>query len=662
MKKRRKPRRRKNQGSKRSLQALCALWKNSLSAKKKHTQETQPPPPLVPEESLSDNFFDAVSIEQKWYTFQWKKRDKEKNQIEEKRAHLRKIRRYLLLFLLIVLIVGSPTAALVHLHHKSANLEADLKESIRLADWAAVHRNLALSNVTIYHILNPSLAYSIGDAESWIQRQKQSHAQLKAKIESIESGQTPLNNLSIHAIAEMERALRALPTDINDLSGRLSLQYASNRAAFSKNKNFVMEQLLTTQDINSFITLDVDKDCEILKSKINEWEDFLETCHAYEIPAHLAERGKRYLLELKQFHEEARQLQDFRERIHDIVTYSELKNWNRDKQAHKYPLTCSLLEFLGNLPTREEWQSHMLPINRKIEPEKRNAAHKTLLSFEPSFSTQFPATQSQYSLAKELFQTPSLWRQIYQIIHADGRTYLSEEYPKRKDSDKQHIFFNVSELDSHYTPNQTNAIYWEARDVSVRRINCAQFMHHCEISRDTFFSQANLPQLLEKISAYRDKDCPTLAKAYVYDCVLTLLLSHPLFEHQIKHYSTKLAEDAESFSKLRNKHAKLMYVGAWLAPKSHIENAEDDFAAWFKAHKNRNYNKEIADNVAPLFRATPQYIGYVDEARKAHLRSAHQKNSSIWYLSPDGISSTKPGQLPDDAIPYSPLFIDSNLK
>lgn len=662
MKKRRKPRRRKKQGTKRSLQALFALWKNTISAKKKNAPETSHPSPLVPNQSLSDSLLDAVSIEQKWYALQWKKSKEENTQIEKKHAHQLKIGRYSLIFLLIALIIGSPTAALVHLHHKSANLETDLKESIRLADWAAVHRNLALSNVTIYHILNPSLAYSVGDAESWIQRQKRSYAQLKAKIESIESGKTPLNNLSIHAIAEMERALRALPTDINDLSGRLSLQYANNRAAFSKNKNFVMEQLLTTQDINSFITLDVDKDCEILKSKINEWEDFLETCHAYEIPAHLAERGKRYLLALKQFHEEAHMLQDFKERIRNIIIYSELKNWNRDKQANKYPLTCSLLEFLGNLPTLEEWQSHMLPINQKIKPEKRNAAHKTLLSFGPSFSPQFPATQSQYSLAKELFQTPSLWRQIYQIIHTDGRTYLSEEYPKQKGSDKQYVFFNVSELDSHYTPNQTNTIYWDAKEVSVRRINCARFMQNCGISRDTFFSHANLPQLLEKISAYRDKECPTLAKAYVYDCVLTLLLSHPLFEHQIKHYSTKLAEDAESFSKLRIKHAKLMYVGAWLAPKSHIENAENDFAAWFKAHKNRNYNKEIADNAAPLFRATPQYIGYVDETRNVHLRKEHQKNNSIWYLSPNGISSTKQNQLPDEALPYSPLFIDSNLK
>ncbi|MBQ4614558.1 MAG: hypothetical protein IJB31_06495 [Akkermansia sp.] len=666
MRKRRKARNLKKRGTKHFFHDVWHSWKKNFFAKRTESPifQESPFPPSSPKETVSSNLHDAISIGEKWKTLQ----NRSEESLDENRRATRffllrkKVIKLIFIFTAVALIISSVGYIINRLYKKSEYLEGDLKAAIRQADWLAVHKKLALTDVSLYHLLNHSLAYSIGDAETWIQRQKESYKQLKAKIESIESGETPLNTLSIHAIAEMERALRALPPDINDLSGRLSLQYANNRSMFSKNRNYVMEQLLSCPDIHTYLTKNPHEDCKILQEKINEWEDFLETCNAYDIPPHLAERGRRHLLELKRFYEEAHTLQDFNQRIHNIVIYSELKNWAQGKQAEKYPPTCALLSFLKKLPPLEEWQSSMLPINQLIEPDKRSAARKSLMENGATFSLHFPATQAQYAIAKELFQTPSLWKPIYQIIHSDGRMYLSDEYPQKRYSGKQYAHFHLSELDEAYSADKDNIIRWDAAEVSVRRINCAEFMQSSGISRDTFFTHMNLPQLLEKIAEHNDKECPTLAKAFVYDCVLSLLQSHPIFHNRVEIFSQKLAEDAISFKSLRNKYESFMKVGTWLAPMNKTATAEKEFAAWFKAHKNRNYNKQIADNVAPLFRATPYYVGFVDNEGIPHLRQAQTKGKVIWYLSEKGICSTDAGKLPENALPYSPLFIDSTQK
>ena len=623
-------------------------------------EQTTPPAEAAPEQEASAPT--TKSLRDKWQELRQHNPETSGDENSVKRTFWTPRKRRLAYLLLIALAgVGTCAATTLHLKRKSDRIEHQLSTAISERDWETVHKQLALSEVSVYQFLNSSLPYTVGYAETWIQRQKEVHKQLQTHIEGMESGKIPVGTLSIHAIAEMERALRSLPAKINDLSKRWNALHANNRSLFQKNREYVMNQLLSAPDIETLLTQDAEEDCRILEEKIILWADYLETCNAYDIPRSLVQKGQLYHEELTQFHTEAQALKSFHKKVADVITYSELLRWRRFLSAGKYAPARKAFSFLHSLPDIHEWKHRMSPINQYIPHNKLNQAKAILMEEAPSFCAAFPASQEQYALADALFASPSLHKKFYCIELSHGPSYVSEEHPQWA-QDAPQLRIILSDIDAAYDKHPTKEIICRAQPqaVKIRRSDCSGLLRACGIRREQFFSHAQLPQLLEKIAQYNRQECPQLAKAFVYDRILAILLRHPLYEPKlIKKLSPKLARDAASFITLRKKHAKVMYGGAWLHNTNQAEAAEKDFGAWFREHKNNNYNIEIEGNAPTYFQAKPHYIGYVDASATPILRHPLQPNMVIWYMGQNGIQATTPGQLPDAPCRYSPLFIDT---
>lgn len=663
MRKRRKARRRKKKKELRSLRSMLCAWCERFSRPK--TESPAKHHHARPESRTSSE--DSVmppNLREKWKELKQDKENRIKKTVQNSRFILfwrNKGRKWAFCCGWIFLVLSAVVCAAQYLRHISKQRETDLTAAIRSADWVMVHQKLALANVSVYHFFNPHLQHSVGNAESWIHRQKELHAQLQQKIADMESGKIPLDSLSIHAIAEMERSLRSLAANINDLSPRWNALHVKNAELFSKNKSYVMEQLLSQPEINSFLTLNENDDITILHAKIEEWDDFLETCRAYDIPTHLKTKGENYLEELRKYHDEALALKNFKENIQEAVTYNEFITQAKNKKAEKYEPAIKLFGVFQSAPTHEQWKKKMYPIHKLIPEDKSEVAKGMLLRGAATYSTAFPVSQELYVYANELFASPFLHQRFYQIFHSDGRVHLSDDFPKRKNNNQDFVSFSLSALDPTFSSAPSKEVSWETHNVKVRSVCSASLMQVCKINREELFLHANFPRLLEQIITVKATDCPTLAKAFVFHRILQLLHGHPFFSRHLQEFAPTLAADAANFAKLHKKHESVMHCGAWLQVGPQIAAAERDFSLWFKAHQNRDYYVEVATTAAPLFSARPRYVGLADETGKPALRIPLKSNTVIWYLGKDGIRAAAPGKLPEDARPYSPLFINSNL-
>ena len=665
MRKRRRARRRRAPKSQHYLRGMLRAWRERLSgmilpgAKREPTRylpggKTDLPSPIS---------VVHINLQEKWQQLKQEKENSTKQASPQSRfvSFRRKGRKWVFCSGCILLVLSALVCAVQYLRHVSKQRESDLTAAVRSADWVLVHQKLALANVSVYHFFNPHLQSSVGNAESWILRQKELHAQLKQKIANMESGKIPLDSLSIHAVAEIERALRTLPSNINNLSSRWASLHAKNAELFSKNKNYVMEQLLTPPKISDFLTLNETEDIAILHAKMEEWSDFLETCRAYAIPAHLKTRGETYLEELRKYHTEAQALQSFKRNIKEAVTYNEYITQAKNKKAEKYSPAIKLFGLLQAVPTLEQWRKKMYPIHHLIPEDKSEMAKGMLLRGDATYNKAFPVSQELYAIANELFAAQSLHQRFYQIFHTDGRVHISDEFPQSNNENPDRVFFTLSVLDPAFSSTSSKDVSWETHNVKVRSVSCAALMQACKINREDLFLRANFPRLLEQILSIKDAGCPVLAKAFVFQRLLQLLQGHPFFSLHLERFAPSLSADATSFGQLCQKHASVLHSGAWLLPGAQVSAAEKDFARWFKVHYNRDYHVEIVGTAAPLFTANPRYVGAADETGKPMLLISLSPNTVIWYMGQDGIRASAPGKLPEDAVPYSPLLINSNL-
>ncbi len=589
--------------------------------------------------------------------------NKGKNRQEKQTPHKLKVSRQVKSRLGIVAGIlaacGIAAMGLLHLQHKSRKLETSIKTAIRESDWKQVHLLLPQCDVQVYHFLNKGLTYTVNDAESWVARQRMLYTKLQQRLVELENGTNRVENLSIHAASDIERSLRALPTAINDLSGRWGTLLTNNRALLTKSRNFIINKILSAPEIHTLLSNDVQLDEEILNKHISEWDDLLETCTTYDIPKNLALRGKYYLEALQQYKSELDSLQAFYSGIDEVVTYSELIKWNKNKTPKKYLPAIRLFSFIASLPTYEQWQDKMLPINKWVAESARAAALGQFMKSAPSYSQHFPASAEQYALMDELFSAPSCQQTFYQIIYPGGKTALCNHYTVKKEGKQNLLVFKLAELDPAFSTQGNNTVVWDAASAKVRKISVSAFLHACGITREQFFTRTNLLHLLDYVSALSDADCPILAKAYIYDRIVRLIEEHPLWGKHRDVFAPRLSADIKAFALLRSKHAALLYCGAWLLPEAQTKMADKDFADWFKKHRNRDYNNESPALAAPYFKATPHYIGYIDATGKPQLRTKTPETQELWYLSPNGIRSISANQQPADAIPFSPILIDT---
>lgn len=603
--------------------------------------------------ALSDSM---VSLWESWHNKPTQKQATPKRLWHSYTCLFRKNWKLLLIILLCSLGITYICAIISDSSKQSQHLREKLQMAIRENDWHSVHKYLNLADTRLIYKFNSHLMHTMREAESWKERQKNKYEYFNQKLAKLESGECRLADLSIHTVADISRGLRDLPSHINDLSGRWDLLLAQNEALLQQNRDSIIHRIINIQPILPLLSHDAYRDANTLHLQINHWKDLLETCSLHHIPDHLEQRVQQHLDELIELEKEVKMLISFYKQLPQISSYEALRTWGKSKKATLYPPACHLFNFVHSLPPQEEWEKAMHPINRYTEISLHDEARRILTQNAPSFSASFPATQEQSSITHELFSALTLHQPFYRIFHADGSCYLTDHYTQHQRDGKECISFSIAE--PNHALNRT--IICDAQSVKICLISCKKLIQEGGIEKERFFTTVNLPHLLTTILVHQEQSCPALAKAFLFERILDIMLRHPLYTQDLLHeLSPTLMADTKSFKQLQQKHAKVMNCGAWLTFNKQVQEAEHDFAMWFRSRQHRCYHREIALRAIHMFQADSQYIGYIDETgtpRWFDTQPAPQY--ALWYLSPKGIRYSTPGKLPEDALPHSPLFIN----
>lgn len=276
----------------------------------------------------------------------------------------------------------------------------------------------------------------------------------------------------------------------------------------------------------------------------------------------------------------------------------------------------------------------------------------------PTFCTAYPATLMQIHLMEDIFTSRTLSKKIYEVFRSADEVHYTEQYPTLTDHNS--AIFTLSELDPARKVSKSPDIEWKnAHAVWTRTIDATPILKATGISRDRFFLVGNLPDTLSRITAINSKDCPALAKAYVYHTLLEVMRLHNKQPDICGlRFSPTMQEDIRSFRLTCAACKYPLTVTCWLSRSPAARDAEKTFEKWFAEHANRKYAEEMSRNLSQILRTHLRYVGYVDATGEPHIHGTAAEDATLWYISEgELVSSSRLGPLRNPT-PYSPLFVE----
>lgn len=122
-------------------------------------------------------------------------------------------------------------------------------------------------------------------------------------------------------------------------------------------------------------------------------------------------------------------------------------------------------------------------------------------------------------------------------------------------------------------------------------------------------------------------------------------------------YSPSLQEDIRDFESVKARCGVELTGDCWLRQSAAHTRAEREFAEWFAEHNTASYSAEMAENFASFMAVHPRFCGFVTPNGHTRLSRKPKPGELIWYMTADGISTTRNGEALEDAAPFSPLFV-----
>lgn len=566
------------------------------------------------------------------------------------------------ILLILLLLAG---ASVWHMRNRAKDTALAMEKAIASEDWQRVITLKDLAGSGINKLLYPPAETSLNKAEAWIAHKKAIHREARQIILSLQKGQSNIKTMPLSQRALMERYLRAMPKELDDISPAWNHYRLQAKQQWLQQLPAVLEKLHEPlPDIPQWSGRETDTRLaelhyQALSDLLREHEDAVD---AYHLNADLLSPLKERLNSIKKLRQELATWQRAIKALPSAKNYQDYLSTLRNiAPLEDYPPAREVAAAMQHFPTESTVANSMRDPEGKIPPAQVDVMHDIFLNQGATFCKEGSASPRQIELLDDLFTTRTLRTKLYRISSAQGmHAYSETAYTKGNDGV---ITFHRSELDPSFRVGFSNKDTCPAAGAKQQVIDPSGLVSAAGLERRTFLLRSNLPAAMGAVLNYNHKHCPALAKAYVYDILLRVLQmhGHPLFIGE--QYSPSLQKDIRSFTRMKQTLGVALEAGCWLQPTTHAAKAEAIAADWFNKRQGHDYAAEIKKNYSAVVSIHPVYIGYVGQDGQGVLCRPLRKGDELWYQGRNGLghdlrSDTVYGQ----AVPFSPLFVKDNNK
>ncbi|OCA02202.1 hypothetical protein [Akkermansia glycaniphila] len=303
----------------------------------------------------------------------------------------------------------------------------------------------------------------------------------------------------------------------------------------------------------------------------------------------------------------------------------------------KYQPVQNALAMSGKLPDYDKIVALVQFSGDNTYAERIERSKQIHLNGQPTFTPEQPITQQQLEIIAELFRNQNFKKPYYRIRTQSGQYYLAEMRPSARDGE---YIVERSPIDPRFSALSNNTATIPANQIaSIDTIDLTDFFQAAGLKEPDFaYGKANLLRILGRIIDYDRPECPALAKAYFYGKILDFIEAYPHPEIPGACFSDTFERDKASFHHHLRDNVVELNAACWLATNPTTLKEEQQWADWFKRHKNPPYEQEVKNRLTAHDKRKPSYVGFIDHTGAPVFLHALPPDKPIWYISKNDYS------------------------
>lgn len=577
------------------------------------------------------------------------------------RAHRRGIGWVAALCLLIPMLAG----AAFFLRQQAESATAALDRAVDEGRWRSVRASRESADTGIYRLLYPASARAISRADVWLTEKQRCYELAQRRLAPLARGNRSVQSLSLSERAAMERELAAIPPDMDDLSPVWQQLCRNEQEQLEQRKAEELARLQAPLPPWPEWTGDPEADAAALDAMLAETQrrhrEFQDAAAAYHLPPEMLQPVELRLTEIRQRQAQLAASAQALQALDQADIYAAYRKARPLAPiADWYGPAVALSAHAYRLPDEEHLCDLMANREGTVPQAFVRQARNTYLKKGPTFTSDNPANARQVAILEDAFTARVLRTRLYETRDAAGNYAYSTTQPTPV-QDGEYMHITRDGLDPAYHLAADPELTWRCKGMQCRVVDVTPLVAAAGFHRKSFYLKTNLPQALTNVLNVEAKDCPALARAYVYDVLLRVVMAHDERWRIGADFSPSLVADARTFMLIRDTCGIPLTPGCWLSHSPATVRAEERFAEWFETNKGHDYAAEIAANYGAIANVHPEYVGYVSPDGHAKLRHDLPPDTELWYVAQDGGIHRAPlreeGMAPENADAYSPLFV-----
>ena len=495
----------------------------------------------------------------------------------------------------------------------------------------------------------------------YIRATEQRYSEIDAILREIETNQQSVVGQGVRRRALIERQLRELGRNAGDLHARWATLCRREEKELNQQRLSLAEELMSPLPEWQQLTHDPEKDIalvnsrlKVLQQRINIYDDAAE---ALKLPEEIITPTRQEIEKNTALRKEIKAYSTMLTYLPNARSYEQYRKLLQEVNPEHYPPAVKHLAIIRNLPEVSSIRGMMQERGQDQPAGLLQAARKSLVEGQPTFSQNFPATKEQLHLLDEILTNSALRTRLYELTNTAG---MLEAYSEKLPIIRQgRACFKRSTLDPQRNLEEGKDVEWENPGAVVSRVLDPRPLHKA-LGLDSpsgYSARVNLPVMLTRLLQLNQPDVPALARAYVFHHLLQINNGS---EHQLMsgmRFAPEMRKTVESFDKLRKDCNIRLDGNCWLRRDKAHTKAEARFAAWFHKHRKVDFPAELSKNLGALLNVEPGFSGYINMQGEPELFVHVSKGQLIWHLSGSAMTSSAYGDALQNPDLLSPVFI-----
>lgn len=535
-----------------------------------------------------------------------------------------------------------------------------LNECLRNGDSAELATCLKACDTQMNRQFCKRLPMLITAAQARLKREQADIDDLTALFRKIEKGESSITELGPIRRMEIEHTLTTLPKAAQHLTDTWNRYCREEQEQLASQRLQYVQKLARPLPPMVTPSVNLQEDAQKLEELRADLQErcliFADAHSSQQLDEELIRPAQDALKQVNALLQENRHLQDDLSKLATARDYDSYRKRLQAITPKLYTVLTPALETAKALPDHSTVLWEVRSHGRDIPQTQLQAARQTLVLGGPSITPEAPASAEETRIAEELLGAPALRTPLHAVTNETGEVNYTEQEPTVKDGK---VHFKRTLLDPAKPTGSGDKVEWpNPHWVKMHRIDPSLLAQQLNTDdRATFLGSLHYGRALEGVLRSRAPECPALARAFVYDCLVRMM--HAREERMLTGlpYSPSLQEDIRDFEAVKARCGVELTGDCWLRQSAAHTRAEREFADWFAAHNTASYSAEMAENFASFMAVRPRFCGFVTPNGHTRLNRKPKPGEQIWYMTADGISTTRNGEDLEDAVPFSPLFV-----